>query len=192
MKLNRIIVLFAVVLSVFTVFSSLQVVNAADREFSCADGTVVKADESFTLETACAGHMTPLGSGGSGQNNPATPADGKCENASFFGLPVWYKYLKKVNYDDIELGTRSCHPELQSSWDVLLILAAVVEGLLRIGVVIAVAYIIWGGVTYITSQGEPDKTKQALKMIISALIGITISIVSTAVVSFIAGRFVTT
>ena len=192
MRLNRIITLFAVTLSVFTIFSSLEIVNAAPRDFSCADGTTAKADESFTLETACAGHMTPVGSGKPGQSNLAAPADGKCENASFFGLPVWYKYLKKVNYDDIELGTRSCHPELQSSWDVLLILAAVVEGLLRIGMVIAVIYIIWGGVTYITSQGEPDKTKQALKMIISALVGMAISIVSTAAVSFIAGRFVTT
>ena len=39
---------------------------------------------------------------------------------------------------------------------------------------VAVLMIIWGGVTYITSNGSPDKTERAKKIITYAIIGIVV------------------
>ena len=39
---------------------------------------------------------------------------------------------------------------------------------------VAVLMIIWGGVTYITSNGNPDKTERAKKIITYAIIGIVV------------------
>lgn len=106
-----------------------------------------------------------------------------CQSSSFFGLPTWYKYLESVD----DKGT--CQPVLSSIWDFWLVAAAITDMLLRIAAMIAVVFVVWGGVKYIQSQGEPNNTKNALMTIIGALIGLTISVVASAMISFIAGRF---
>ena len=73
--------------------------------------------------------------------------------------------------------------------DIWLVVAAVIDILLRIAALVAVGFIVVGGVSYVTSQGEPDRTKTALRTIINALIGLAIAIAATAIVTFIAGRF---
>ena len=64
-----------------------------------------------------------------------------------------------------------------------------IDLLLRLSALIAVGFIVFGGVTYTISQGQPDKTKEALRTIINALVGLAIAVVATAFVSFVAGRF---
>jgi type IV secretory pathway VirB2 component (pilin) len=73
--------------------------------------------------------------------------------------------------------------------DIWLIVAAITEILLRLAALIAVIMVIVGGVSYITSQGDPNKTKQALNTIINSLIGLVISVAAATIVTFIAGRF---
>lgn len=108
-----------------------------------------------------------------------------CPGGEFLGFPKWYKYLEGVTNP----GTQLCSPRLTGLTDVYLILAAVIEVLLRIAALLAVGYIIWGGIEYTISQGEPDKTTRARKTIINALIGLIISITAATVVAFFAGRF---
>lgn len=106
-----------------------------------------------------------------------------CNNTSFFGLPTWYKYLEQVP------NAAGCaQPVLNSIWDVWLVAAAVLEMLVRIAAMIAVAFIVWGGIKYITSKGDPNSTKTAQATIINALVGLVISISASAVISFVAGR----
>ena len=105
-------------------------------------------------------------------------------NKTFFGLPAWYKYLSP---DADALG--NCAFKLQNINDIWLIAAALIEMLLRLGALVAVGFIIFGGVKYISSQGEPDRTKNALGTIINALVGLVISLIAAQVVSFIAGKF---
>lgn len=45
-------------------------------------------------------------------------------------------------------------------------------------------FIIWAGWTYITSQGDTGKTKKAMQMIQSVLIGITIVLLARAIIGF--------
>ncbi|MDB5164349.1 MAG: hypothetical protein JWS12_967, partial [Candidatus Saccharibacteria bacterium] len=88
-----------------------------------------------------------------------------CANKGFFGFPTWYRYLDGVTTTN-KAGVTACTPVLDSLNSVWLIVAAIVEMLLQIAAIAAVAFIVVGGVRYITSQGEPDKTKQALSTII--------------------------
>jgi hypothetical protein len=103
-----------------------------------------------------------------------------CTNPSFLGFPTWYEYLK-LNTD--------CTPMLTSVADIWLIVAAVLEILLRIAALVALIMVIYGGIEFITSQGEPDKSNKARSTVINALIGLVIAVVAATVVTFIAGSF---
>ncbi len=112
-----------------------------------------------------------------------------CGDNSFLGLPYWYKYLEPVEEHDPVSDTDVCRAKLRGIKDVWLVVAACVELLIRLASMIAIGYIIYGGVSYVISQGVPDKTKKAQATVINAVIGLAISVVAAAVVSFIAGRF---
>ena len=112
-----------------------------------------------------------------------------CPNGTFLGLPSWHKHLEGKTVVDPDTGVSSCTPQISGLNDIWKIVAAVLEMLLRLATLIAIGFVVYGGILYTTSQGSPDKTKQALNTIISALVGLVISIVSASVVSFIAGRF---
>jgi hypothetical protein len=107
-------------------------------------------------------------------------AQAKSCGGSFFGFPTWYKYLPDAS---------SCSPRLTGINDIWLIMLAIAEILLRVAVIVAIAFVLIGGFKYITSQGNPDKTSQAKKTVVDGLIGVVIAIVATAVISFIASRF---
>ena len=105
-------------------------------------------------------------------------------NSNFLGFPFWYTYLPPVKD-----ASGNCVPSLTKLTDVWLIVAAVIDDLLRIAALIAIVMVIYGGFEFITSQGDPEKAKNARGTIINALIGLAIAILATTIVSFIAGRF---
>jgi hypothetical protein len=111
------------------------------------------------------------------QGLPCTPQGG-----SFLSFPTWYHYLPGV-YDT----NGACAPQVGHLSDIWLIIAAVIEILLRIAALIAVGFVIYGGIQYATSQGNPDQTSQARTTIINAFIGLAITVIAATVVSFIAG-----
>ena len=57
-----------------------------------------------------------------------------------------------------------------------------------IGVVGAIM-IIMAGIQYMTSQGEPEKTKKAQATITYTVVGIIIALVAATIVGFVAGAF---
>ena len=99
---------------------------------------------------------------------------------SFFGFPRWSKYLD---------GDNVCDPRLTSLNDIWLIALALIEILLRVAVLVAIAFVLLGGFKFITSRANPDKTNTAKNTVVDALIGLVIAVVATAVVSFIARSF---
>lgn len=111
-------------------------------------------------------------------NNPFFYFASDCKTSGLLGFPYWYKYISRPP---------ACQPQLTGLNDIWLIVAAIVEILLRIAAIAAVAYIIYGGAMYITSQGEPDKAQAARKTLIGALTGLIISVLATVIISFIAG-----
>lgn len=103
-----------------------------------------------------------------------------CQAGSFFGFPTWYKYLEFNN--DCTAGFKS----LADTW---LIVAAVIEMLLRLGALVAILFVLIGGIKFIMAQGQPEKVGQARSTAINGLIGLVITVAATAVVSYIAGKF---
>ena len=99
---------------------------------------------------------------------------------NFFGMPSWYKYL---NCDAEHT------PQISSLTDIWNIAWAVVEIILYIGGIAAVFFIIYGGIQFVTSQGQPDKTAQARKTLTYAIAGLVIAIIATVVVRYVAGLF---
>lgn len=53
---------------------------------------------------------------------------------------------------------------------------------------IALLVITVGGLRYVLSHGDPSSTAQAKNMIIYALIGLVVSIIAVAIVTFVIGR----
>lgn len=111
-----------------------------------------------------------------------------CDGGSLFGLPKWHKYLggKSITLDD---GTKTCTPVIDGIHNFWLIGLALVEILLRVAIIVAIIYIILGGVKLITSRGNADKLQGARNTIIDALTGLAIAIVATAFVAFVGSRF---
>lgn len=105
----------------------------------------------------------------------------------FFGLPTWYRYIKNFDND--------CVPEVSFLKNgkvdgavIFQVALAIIDILLRLGALLAVGYVMYGGFVYLTSQGEPDGTKRGRQAITNALIGLVITIMASAIVAFIGAR----
>lgn len=136
-------------------------------------------------------------------------APGHCNYSDFFGLSPWYAYLPctgkacgnpppttpskspcvKFTKHDISNADGSTGGGLSATGlgAVWLIALAVLEDLLRIAGFAAVIMVIAAGIRYTMSGGDPQKTQAAKGTIINALIGLTIAIIASASVAYIAG-----
>jgi hypothetical protein len=111
-----------------------------------------------------------------------------CNKPKLLGVFVpWYQYLK-LGTDD----TGSCAikhfdllPNGNQSSDIPLVLLAVVDDLLRFAGLVAVIFVVYGGVQYATSQGNPDSASKAQSTILNALIGLAIAVVAVTFVTFL-------
>lgn len=109
---------------------------------------------------------------------------------SKYGIPTWYKYLEgrtsPLNGECILLGNF----KIEKASTLLGIGVAVAEILLFFAGIISIAFIIYGGFRYMTSQGEPENTKVAKDSVLNAVIGLVIAILATAIVRFVGGNLV--
>lgn len=118
------------------------------------------------------------------QNSLTQFAADKCAESGLQTIiPTWYHYL-----DRSQDATGRCGLDFNFPNDLGLIMLAVVEILLRIGAMVAIAYVIYGGFMYLTSQGEPDRAKNAQQTITNAIIGLIVALLATGVVAFIGGQ----
>lgn len=114
----------------------------------------------------------------------ARPINCSVDGGGFLRFPTWYKYLNPT------FSQGECKLDFTFPDDIGKVLLAVVEILLRIGGLVAVGFVIYGGIRYVLSQGEPENAANALKTIINALIGVAIAAVSTGIVNLIAGSLI--
>jgi hypothetical protein len=100
----------------------------------------------------------------------------------------WYKYLptEQVNGKCTPIFPKNNN---KASYDVQkglpLILIAIIELLLKISGLIAVGFIIFGGIKYITSQGSPEGINGAKRTITNAIVGLIIALFASGLVQFI-------
>jgi len=124
----------------------------------------------------------------------ATSVGDPCDLSSgnFLHFPTWYSYLQgQFIYKDVQDPSKGliCDqaPHLSHLTDVWLVVAAIIEILLRVAAIAAVAFVVYAGIQYATSQGSPEKTGQAKSTLVNAVIGLAIAIMAAAIISFIAG-----
>ncbi len=105
---------------------------------------------------------------------------------SFLSFPPWYKYL------DCEPVAGKLSPKLNLPGDISKILLALIDILLRLGGLVAVGFVIYGGFQFILSQGQSGpgnvpKTTIARHTVQNALIGLVIVTLATFIVTLIGG-----
>lgn len=109
-------------------------------------------------------------------------------NGTFLGVfKPWYAYLS-VAKDSAGNCSITGFEALGAHSGFLLIALAILEDLVRLAALVAVGYVIYGGIQYVTSQGSPDATKKAQQTIINALVGVVIAILAASIVAYIGGK----
>lgn len=120
-----------------------------------------------------------------------------CSKPKLLGVFVpWYQYLHvSKDKDTGDCGIQDFHllPGKQQTdttgrtynSDVPLILLAIVDDMVRLAGLVAVIFVVMGGIQYATSQGNPDATAKAQSTIINALIGLAVAMVAVAFVTFL-------
>lgn len=100
-------------------------------------------------------------------------------------FPVWYQHLY-MNDDCTIQGPGPGSPLTLSSF-IWIIVMNIIDILLQLVGYLSIFFIIYGGFQYLTSSGSAEGTVKGRKTITNAVIGLVISIVSVAIVQFIAG-----
>lgn len=116
-------------------------------------------------------------------NPPTTGGAGGCGGggvAGFLGFRSWDACLEH---------DANGVPQFKALEDVWKVAIIVVEFFIKAAGYMAVGFIIWGGIKYLKSQGEPGELTQARQIINNALMGLVICLLSVAIVQFIAGIF---
>lgn len=110
-------------------------------------------------------------------------------SGDFFSLPRWYKYLP----DDGDCGVlverygdnadRNNPINIGSTAGAVLL--AIIEIMLWVAGVVAVGFVIYGGIRYSMSQGMPDRLQAAQKTILNGIIGLVIAVFAVAIVNLV-------
>jgi hypothetical protein len=120
---------------------------------------------------------------------------GTCSPSLFLGLKPWYYYLNVQPVTDPLTKATVCQVQnfqlIGTHSDLLLIILVIVDDLLMVAGLVAVFFVIYAGIRYITSQGSPDVTAKAQSTIIYALIGLAIAVIAVPTVSYLGNRFAT-
>lgn len=111
----------------------------------------------------------------------ATTCD-RANSTRFLTLPFWYQGLNVSSTDCNIVNPNDVGGISNFIWRIVL---NVVEIGLHLAGYIAVFFILYGGFQFLTSSGSPDGSAKARKTILSAVIGLVISIASVAIVNLI-------
>ena len=203
-RIVSLLAVFSILVSVVSIFLASRNVFAAAapgcyaasadtaiplKAISCKDAAMTEQAKTKCFVAAISFSTQPFEEKSCDSLSTEASVVNSCSGGSFLGFPTWHKYLKGETYNDLETAKSPCRPTLSGLSDVWKIVAAVIEVMLRIAGLAAIGFVIYGGALYLVSQGSPEKTKAALSTVVGAIIGLVIAIVSTALVSFIAGRF---
>ena len=97
-------------------------------------------------------------------------------------MSIWSQievFVAQVTRPDGIFKVELTNKTVQNVFNIVLALAGAV----------AVAFVVFGGVKYMLSQGEPQQTKQARDTILYAVIGIVVVAAAFFLVNFVIGKF---
>jgi hypothetical protein len=113
---------------------------------------------------------------------------------SFFGLIPWFNYLPAKDFGNQGNQTNLQVCDINNNFNILhgnsvaLILIAIVDDLLRVAGIVAVGFVLYGAIQFVTSQGNPEETTKARNTIINALVGLVIAMIAIVIVGFIGSQ----
>ena len=123
---------------------------------------------------------------------------------TFFGLVPWYEYMTGEFFSTSAPTSSQSNPCAikcfnlfnqtvandcgQTSSDVPGLLLAIIDDLLRVAGLAAIAFVLVGAFQLVTSQGSAEETVKARSTILNALIGLAIAITAIAFISFIGSK----
>jgi hypothetical protein len=115
----------------------------------------------------------------------ATSGKGCSSGAKFFSFPTWYEYLPVKRIGGSCAVQATPNDPGQFFHFLPLIGLAILDILLRIAGIVAIIFVIYGGVQLITSAGSPEGAAKARGTILNALIGLLIAVIAVAFVAFV-------
>lgn len=117
--------------------------------------------------------------------SPSNASAADCnDNARFLTFRPWYKGLCDSATGGIKKPGKNSTVTLEQF--VGIIALNVLSILLNLVGYLAVGFIIYGGYLYILARGAPDNIARAKKVIMNAIVGLIIAILSAAIVNTIA------
>ncbi len=109
--------------------------------------------------------------------SPVTQFAAACSEPPLLGIPAWNAYLSCGDNGEIVDFSFPAH-----LW---LVAIAFLEILIKLAAYIAALFIIYGGVSMIISQGNPEKIGNAKGTIEQAVVGLGIAVLSVAILKFV-------
>ena len=125
------------------------------------------------------GSSSTVGTGSTGGSG-----DGKDCNATFLGIPAWYRGMQD---DTCAFKAPETNGQADAKKLVLMIALNVIQAGMAIVGYVTIFFLIKGGFGYITSAGSSDGMAAAKKTITNALVGLVIAILAASIVNAIAG-----
>ena len=118
-----------------------------------------------------------------------TPAQAAAQPVTTFGACAGgvASFLMLKSWDACLTKDAGGHPQITKLSDVWLILLPLLEDAIKVAGYTAAGFVIWGGIKYIKSQGDPGQFNEARQIIYNALFGLLLAMISVAIVNFIAG-----
>lgn len=107
-----------------------------------------------------------------------------CSKNLLPGFPNWNKGLD-FKHD----GSGGCVLDGFKLNDVWIVVANLVQMALFLAGLLAVVFIIIGGIMFITSSGNPDNVARARKTLTSALLGLIVAVLASTIIGYVASLF---
>ncbi|MDO4773867.1 MAG: pilin [Candidatus Saccharibacteria bacterium] len=111
------------------------------------------------------------------------------ERGTILTFKPWYANIVDGGSGNSECTIRPIGDTVEEQreyiWGIVLV---IVEDIFQLAAYVAVGFIMYGGFLYLTSTGSPEYTKQALRTIMNAVIGLVVAISAAVIVGFIGGR----
>lgn len=114
----------------------------------------------------------------------------------FLTLKPWFAYLPDSAFDSSNcaivnfslLGEQDSKGATKKQSQAVLVVLAILDDLVRLAGILAVGFVIAGGIFFVTSQGDSEKAKRARNTVFNALIGLVIAIIAASVISYIGNQ----
>ena len=88
---------------------------------------------------------------------------------------------------DHALGSGSCKPDGTGTDQIWILAGEIINWILIIAGIVAVGFIIFAGIRYVTSGGDAEKVKSAKNTLLYAIIGLLIAALALVIVNLVLG-----